>query len=176
MVGEGPAPPAGHIPFTPRAKKVLELSLREALQMGHGYIGTEHILLGLVREGEGVAAQVLKKHGADLNRLRDEVLHVLQTYVPAGAEQEASRGRRSLGRLSESAAAILELAGRSARDLGHQEVEPADVLLALVASDDPQVMELMSSWGIDPAAVRRRIEELAADEDGSSEAADPGDS
>ena len=56
----------GHIPFTPRAKKVLELSLREALQLGHNYIGTEHILLGLIREGEGVAAQVLKKLGAEL--------------------------------------------------------------------------------------------------------------
>ncbi len=60
-IGRGEAAPTGHIPFTPRAKKVLELSLREALQLGHNYIGTEHILLGLIREGEGVAAQVLQK-------------------------------------------------------------------------------------------------------------------
>jgi len=65
--GWGEGPPQGHIPFTPRAKKVLELSLREASQLGHTYIGTEHILLGLIREGEGVAAQVLVKLGADLN-------------------------------------------------------------------------------------------------------------
>src|SRR6202000_443417 len=66
IIGQGQQAPSGHIPFTPRAKKVLELSLREALQLGHNYIGTEHILLGLIREGEGVAAQVLVKLGADL--------------------------------------------------------------------------------------------------------------
>jgi ATP-dependent Clp protease ATP-binding subunit ClpA len=71
---------AGHIPFTPRAKKVLELSLREALQLGHTYIGTEHILLGLIREGNGVAAQVLVKLGADLNRVRQEVIRLLHGY------------------------------------------------------------------------------------------------
>ena len=68
---------AGHIPFTPRAKKVLELSLREALQLGHHYIGTEHILLGLIREGDGVAAQVLVGLGADLNRTRQQVIRLL---------------------------------------------------------------------------------------------------
>jgi ATP-dependent Clp protease ATP-binding subunit ClpC len=72
-VGEGDGAPSGHIPFTARAKKVLELSLREALQLGHDYIGTEHILLGLIREGEGVAAQVLGKLGADLDRVRASV-------------------------------------------------------------------------------------------------------
>jgi ATP-dependent Clp protease ATP-binding subunit ClpC len=68
IIGQGQTPPTGHIPFTPRAKKVLELSLREALQLGHSYIGTEHLLLGLIREGEGVAAQVLTKLGADSKR------------------------------------------------------------------------------------------------------------
>ena len=79
--------PSGHIPFTPRAKKVLELALREALQLGHNYIGTEHILLGLIREGEGVAAQVLVKLGADLNRVRQQVIQLLHGYQgeePAG--------------------------------------------------------------------------------------------
>src|SRR5919201_1062024 len=77
IIGQGGSSPSGHIPFTPRAKKVLELSLREALQLGHNYIGTEHILLGLIREGEGVAAQVLVKLGADLNRVRQQVIQVL---------------------------------------------------------------------------------------------------
>jgi ATP-dependent Clp protease ATP-binding subunit ClpA len=77
IIGQGQAAPTGHIPFTPRAKKVLELSLREALQLGHNYIGTEHILLGLIREGEGVAAQVLQKLGADLDRVREMVIAVL---------------------------------------------------------------------------------------------------
>jgi ATP-dependent Clp protease ATP-binding subunit ClpC len=81
IIGQGQAAPTGHIPFTPRAKKVLELSLREALQLGHNYIGTEHILLGLIREGEGVAAQVLQMLGADLNRVRQTVIQLLSGYV-----------------------------------------------------------------------------------------------
>ena len=80
IIGQGQQVPTGHIPFTPRAKKVLELSLREALQMNHNYIGTEHILLGLIREGEGVAAQVLIKLGADLNRVRNTVLQLITGY------------------------------------------------------------------------------------------------
>src|SRR5438132_636483 len=80
IIGQGQQAPSGHIPFTPRAKKVLELSLREALQLGHNYIGTEHILLGLIREGEGVAAQVLQKLGADLNRVRQQVIQLLSGY------------------------------------------------------------------------------------------------
>ena len=82
IVGRGKAPPTGHIPFTPRAKKVLELSLRESRNLGHNYIGTEHILLGLIREGEGVGAQVLMKLGADLNRARQRVIDLLSGAHP----------------------------------------------------------------------------------------------
>src|SRR5215218_9320292 len=77
IIGQGETAPSGHIPFTPRAKKVIELSLREARQLHCNYIGTEHILLGLVREGEGVAAQVLVKLGADLPRVRQQVVQEL---------------------------------------------------------------------------------------------------
>src|ERR1700726_3067302 len=80
IIGQGQHAPSGHIPFTPRAKKVLELSLRESVQLGHDYIGTEHILLGLIREGDGVAAQVLVKLGADLNRVRQQVVQLLHGY------------------------------------------------------------------------------------------------
>ena len=80
IIGQGQQAPSGHIPFTPRAKKVLELSLREAPQLGHNYIGTEHILLGLIREGDGVAAQVLVKLGADLNRVRQQVIQLLHGH------------------------------------------------------------------------------------------------
>ncbi|NLF05341.1 MAG: NDP-hexose 4-ketoreductase, partial [Actinomycetales bacterium] len=90
IIGEGQQAPSGHIPFTPRAKKVLELSLREALQLGHNYIGTEHILLGLIREGEGVAAQVLGKLGADLNRVRQQVIQLVSGYQ--GKEPVAAGG------------------------------------------------------------------------------------
>jgi ATP-dependent Clp protease ATP-binding subunit ClpC len=90
IIGQGQQAPSGHIPFTPRAKKVLELSLREALQLGHNYIGTEHILLGLIREGEGVAAQVLVKLGADLNRVRQQVIQLLSGYQ--GGKETVSAG------------------------------------------------------------------------------------
>jgi len=92
LIGEGTYVPTGHIPFTPRAKKVLELSLREALQLGHNYIGTEHILLGLIREGEGVAAQVLLNLGADLEKVRSAVLQLLSGYY--GKQTEPAEERR----------------------------------------------------------------------------------
>ena len=94
IIGRGKQAPSGHIPFTPRAKKVLELSLREALQLGHNYIGTEHILLGLIREGEGVAAQVLVRLGADLNRVRQQTVQVLQAH-------KARSERSELGEIQE---------------------------------------------------------------------------
>ena len=93
IIGQGEHAPSGHIPFTRRAKKVLELSLHEALQLGRDYVGTEHILLGLIREGEGVAAQVLVKLGADLNRARQQVIQLLAGYQgkePAAAEASSA--------------------------------------------------------------------------------------
>jgi ATP-dependent Clp protease ATP-binding subunit ClpA len=87
LVGEGAGAPSGHVPFTPRGKKVLELSLREALQLGHNYIGSEHILLGIIREGEGVAARVLEKLGVTLGGLRQEVIQILAGYTAAGVEE-----------------------------------------------------------------------------------------
>ena len=110
IIGQGQQAPSGHIPFTPRAKKVLELSLREALQLGHNYIGTEHILLGLIREGEGVAAQVLVKLGADLNRVRQQVLQLLSGYQ--GKEpQESGGGSRGEG--TPSSSLVLDQFGRN---------------------------------------------------------------
>jgi ATP-dependent Clp protease ATP-binding subunit ClpA len=167
MIGRGKAAPTGHIPFTPRAKKVLELSLREALQLGHDYIGTEHILLGLIREGEGVAAQVLQKLGADLDRVRHKVVGLL------GEGMGKPAGRRFFDRFTDDAYAVVQLASTSARDLDHQAIEPADLLLALIAADDAQVNELLASWGIQLAAVRRRIEELAAEEESAAEEEGP---
>ena len=88
LIGKGVSTQVGHIPFTPRAKKVLELSLREALQLGHNYIGTEHILLGLIREGEGVAARVLLSLGADLEKVRNQVIQLLSGYQGSRSNQE----------------------------------------------------------------------------------------
>src|SRR5438876_1512638 len=110
IIGQGQQAPSGHIPFTPRAKKVLELSLREALQLGHNYIGTEHILLGLIREGEGVAAQVLVKLGADLNRVRQQVIQLLHGYSQ-GKEPASSGGGRGEG--TPSSSPVLDQFGRN---------------------------------------------------------------
>jgi ATP-dependent Clp protease ATP-binding subunit ClpC len=104
ITGRGEHAPSGHIPFTPRAKKVLELALRESRQLGHNYIGTEHILLGLIREGEGVAARVLVSLGADLNRARQQVIELLHGFqgkeaglgAPSGAMWSRLPGRGRL--------------------------------------------------------------------------------
>ncbi|GAA3327117.1 ATP-dependent Clp protease ATP-binding subunit [Paeniglutamicibacter sulfureus] len=113
IIGQGQQAPSGHIPFTPRAKKVLELSLREALQLGHNYIGTEHILLGLIREGEGVAAQVLVKLGADLSRVRQQVIQLLSGYQ--GGKETAGAGVSSGGQSEGTPAgsAVLDQFGRN---------------------------------------------------------------
>ena len=131
IIGQGGSSPSGHIPFTPRAKKVLELSLREALQLGHNYIGTEHILLGLIREGEGVAAQVLVKLGADLSRVRQQVIQLLSGYSgpggsgapggsPGGEKAGATAG--GSGGDTQSGSLVLDQFGRNltqvARDKG----------------------------------------------------------
>jgi ATP-dependent Clp protease ATP-binding subunit ClpC len=104
IIGRGERSPSGHIPFTPRAKKVLELSLREALQFGHNYIGTEHLLLGLLREGEGVAAQVLVRLGGDLSAIRQQVIRLLKEK-PTTEElpRAAQAAQAQAARLAESA-------------------------------------------------------------------------
>ena len=110
IIGQGQATTRGHIPFTSRAKKVLELALREALQLGHNYIGTEHILLGLIREGEGVAAQVLQSLGVDLNRAWQAVIQLLAGYA---IETEAAGGE-TVGARVEPVAVPVEMVGDDA--------------------------------------------------------------
>ncbi|HEU4356111.1 MAG TPA: ATP-dependent Clp protease ATP-binding subunit [Actinomycetota bacterium] len=118
IIGQGQAAPTGHIPFTPRAKKVLELSLREALQLGHNYIGTEHILLGLIREGEGVAAQVLQKLGADLNRVRQTVIQLLSGYT--GGKGEPVSPEQG-GQQSGQGSMVLDQFGRNLTQLAREQ-------------------------------------------------------
>ena len=122
IIGQGGSSPSGHIPFTPRAKKVLELSLREALQLGHNYIGTEHILLGLLREGEGVATQVLVKLGADLGKVRQQVIQLLSGYQGPGTQGEpAAQGGTGVGAKDEPSekggSQILDQFGRNLTQL-----------------------------------------------------------
>ena len=98
IIGEGQEPPSGHIPFTPRAKKVIEYAMREGLQLGHSYIGTEHLLLGLTREPDGVAAQVLTKLGADMTRVRSQVNQLISGFQgkePVGVGGGAREGTKA---------------------------------------------------------------------------------
>jgi Clp amino terminal domain, pathogenicity island component len=110
-IGQGAQAPTGHIPFTPRAKKVLELSLREALQLGHNYIGTEHILLGLLREGEGVAARVLVSLGASLDRVRQQVVQILAGYAGGAPAEQLAGGP---ARISQQAVTAMVAGGPGA--------------------------------------------------------------
>jgi ATP-dependent Clp protease ATP-binding subunit ClpA len=166
IVGPGAAAPTGHIPFTPRAKKTLELALREALQLRHNYIGTEHILLGLIREGEGVAAHVLKQH-ADLARIRRQVLELL----PA-ASAEATRGRRWLRR---RAAADPGEPGTPAEQAGLNATPAADITLSqaarLAGADPVGSHHLLLAALTDPdTAAARALAALGVDLDQAKEA------
>jgi len=121
IIGQGSQAPTGHIPFTPRAKKVLELSLREALQLGHNYIGTEHILLGLIREGEGVAAQVLQKLGAELHKVRQTVIQLLSGVSGEEHSQTSHPGGGSRGKESgPSGSTVLDQFGRNLTQLARE--------------------------------------------------------
>ena len=148
IIGQGGSSPSGHIPFTPRAKKVLELSLREALQLGHNYIGTEHILLGLIREGEGVAAQVLTKLGADLSRVRQQVIQLLSGYSGSGSSgQEGSRKERASattgggGGDSASGSLVLDQFGRNLTQLARE--KKLDPVIGRVREAE-RVMQVLS--------------------------------
>ncbi|HDL41440.1 MAG TPA: ATP-dependent Clp protease ATP-binding subunit [Actinobacteria bacterium] len=145
IIGQGSQAPTGHIPFTPRAKKVLELSLREALQLGHNYIGTEHILLGLIREGEGVAAQVLQKLGAELHKVRQTVIQLLSGVQGEGGEGEPSRSggssRSSSGDSGGTGSAVLDQFGRNLTTLARE--RKLDVVIGR-ANEIERVMQVLS--------------------------------
>src|ERR1700685_1302201 len=123
IIGRGQKSPSGHIPFTPRAKKVLELSLREALQFGHNYIGTEHILLGLIREGDGVAAQVLVRLGGDLSAVRQQVIRLLRENpttdeLPRVAQARAAQAAQAQAAQAAQAQTAQAQAARLAESAG----------------------------------------------------------
>jgi ATP-dependent Clp protease ATP-binding subunit ClpC len=149
IIGRGPTP-SGHIPFTPRAKKVLELSLREALQLGHNYIGTEHILLGLVREGEGVGCQALVKLGASLPTVKARVLQLV-----ADGTVEGAAGR--MPSLSPELVAVLDEARRTAEAKGEAQVMPIHLFLAAVESPDGAAGRMLQVVGVDPEELRRQV-------------------
>jgi ATP-dependent Clp protease ATP-binding subunit ClpA len=163
IIGEGRAVPTGHIPFTPRAKKVLELSLREALKTGSNYIGTGHLLLGLVREGEGVAAQVLQTLGVDLPKVRQAVIPQLEAdptemqHVPEGAPPTEEE-------LAEHAATLAQV-----YDLPPEQVEEARRILKL-APEDAKVrlvlfLRFAKSFDVDAPGLARFLQDAEAEEE-----------
>jgi ATP-dependent Clp protease ATP-binding subunit ClpC len=142
IIGQGGSSPSGHIPFTPRAKKVLELSLREALQLGHNYIGTEHILLGLIREGEGVAAQVLVKLGADLSRVRQQVIQLLSGYSGSGqGEKAGATAGQGSEQGAQSGSLVLDQFGRNLTQLAAE--KKLDPVIGR-ARETERVMQVLS--------------------------------
>ncbi len=151
IVGAGEEETAGQIPFTPRAKKVLELALREALSLGHDYIGTEHILLGLVRENEGVAARILLDFDADAEKVRNEVIRALSGSTRRPAVQRSESGFEEWIRVGPSAGLRRLLRGAAARALDddRSEIEVSDVLLELTRQvDDATVRDAIKRRGL----------------------------
>jgi ATP-dependent Clp protease ATP-binding subunit ClpC len=147
IIGRGSGAPSGHIPFTPRAKKVLELSLREALQLSHNYIGTEHILLGLIREGQGVAAKVLTSLGGDLSRVRDKVIELTPAGTGEARAQAASvRAMGSSVRLEEILHRLDTIGGRLAAIERHLGIEHGESPASSGGEEGP------ASSGDEPAA------------------------
>ena len=148
------AAPTGHIPFTPRSKKVLELSLREALQLGHNYIGTEHILLGLVREGQGVAAQVLVNLGLDMSSVRQAVIDEL-----AGMGANIRMPSTGMVRTPETPAAA-KAAAEARRLAGGRAVGSQHVLRGLMGQEDSMAAKALADLGVTPEALEAKLAEL----------------
>jgi ATP-dependent Clp protease ATP-binding subunit ClpA len=152
-IGRGKEAPSGHIPFTPRAKKVLELALREALQLKHNYIGPEHILLGLVREGEGVAAKIMAQRVGVLDAVRRAVLIELAGESVEAGGTAAVRRQKTTGAAEEAVSAAEALAGAAPMGSHH-------LLEALVRAEGSMAARVLADLGVDPEAVAAKIDEL----------------
>jgi ATP-dependent Clp protease ATP-binding subunit ClpA len=154
MIGRGKGTAKGHIPFTPRAKKVLELALREALQLKHNYIGTEHIVLALVREGEGVAAKIMAERIDDLRRVKPTVLAVLGSASESEPEPVRARiSKKATAAAEEAAAAAEALAGAAPIGSHH-------LLEALVRAEGSMAARVLDALGVDPETIAAKIDEL----------------
>jgi ATP-dependent Clp protease ATP-binding subunit ClpA len=162
-VGRGKGAPSGHIPFTPRAKKILELSLREALQLGHNYIGTEHILLGIMREGEGLGAQVIARHGINFDELRKTVLALVPPGEHFSRRRRWLRGSRGQSielspdddlRTTQAADVSLDEARRLA---GASAVGSHHLLLAAISDDSSAAAKALAGMGLDLSVARQAL-------------------
>jgi ATP-dependent Clp protease ATP-binding subunit ClpC len=168
IIGLGKSKPSGHIPFTPRAKKTLELALREALHLHHNFIGTEHILLGVIREGEGVAAQIMRQHCSDLIEIRMAVLDLVTTTPTetakgrrwlrrrssAGSDEPAETGESAEMRTTPAADSSLSEAARLA---GSQPVGSHHLLLAALADPDSAASRALTELGVELVDVKEAL-------------------
>jgi ATP-dependent Clp protease ATP-binding subunit ClpA len=170
LVGRGEAAPSAHLPFTPRAKKALELALRESLELGHTYLGTEHLLLGLLREGEGRGAQLLARAGFDPTRLRERVVAELderplaRRFVPpSGTLRMESPGPDALlNLLGDDVLRALLAARAEARRLGAGRVDAEHLLAGLLAVDDDPAAALLREAGVSPDRLRQALSATAS--------------
>jgi hypothetical protein len=160
-------PPMDHtiqLPFTPRGKKVLELSLEESMQLCHNYIGTEHLLLGLIREEESIPAQVLRKLGVELDDFREEVLEFLapsDSDDAADAAMAQARSRADLfGRFTESGRKAMDFTRREALKLNHDYICTEHILLGLVQEDRGVAASVLKSMNVGLESVRRELEKI----------------
>jgi ATP-dependent Clp protease ATP-binding subunit ClpA len=158
IIGRGQQLPSGHIPFTPRAKKVLELSLRESLQLGHEYIGTEHILLGMLREGEGVAAKALEELGIGLDAIRQQVVEIIGRgqQLPSGHIPFTPRAKK-----------VLELSLRESLQLGHEYIGTEHILLGLIREGEGVAAQVLTRLGATKDRVQQQVLQLLQDWSGS---------
>ena len=152
IVGVGQEEPTGHVPFSPRAKKVLELSLREALQLNHNYIGTEHILLALEREGKGVAAKILASHVPDLR----DIPRTVKSLLAGQARKTAGKGPVRTTAAAEVVATAEALAGEAPMGSHH-------LLEALIRAEGSMAATVLAQLGVNPEAVASKVEELDTD-------------
>lgn len=165
VIGEGTEVPPSHIPFTARAKKVLELSLRESLQMGHNYIASEHILLALIREGKGVAAQVLIHLGADLETMRGTIKDLAEgtsasTTRRIGPIDPGVRFQSMLNRYTRRARTVVEKAEDASRFFNHNYIGTEHLLLGLMADPDTVGARALSVHGVDVGAIHNLVVEI----------------
>jgi ATP-dependent Clp protease ATP-binding subunit ClpA len=154
IVGPGKEAPGGHIPFTPRAKKVLELALREALQLKHNYIGTEHIVLALVREGDGVAARIMAERIEDLSMVRTTVMALLAGLAPEKESATRHQGTPAAEEVTETAAALA----------GGARIGSHHLLEALIRAEGSMAARVFEALGVDAETVAAKIDELDPEE------------
>jgi ATP-dependent Clp protease ATP-binding subunit ClpA len=164
-VGRGEGTPSSHIPFTPRAKRILELSLREALQLGHNYIGTEHVLLGLIREGEGLGAKILVRLGADLARVRERTIEAV-----LDSSQEPAKDVPPL-HVGTSSLVGSMLAGITQRvlDLGHDRLGSEHIVVWLLDQSESGAAQAFRDQGVDVEALKARLAERLRDAGGTAD-------